>query len=340
MDLPREARGEIAPRLTPAILFFCAAAGIAWAFLIGGDMMFRWPLPYSERWLAIAAAASPLLFLSACVLVFLRPRFGYVLGLVGAGCVLAWVLRTEFLFGPYNSWLYLNYESAVEPEAGEAVRAVAVRRLLSAALVATASACALLRLAFPRRRTWPAFAAGFLAMAVWFVHSVTPYAEPRVCIRGLGAELRLLHVRKRGLSVHETAMIVQNDGKTWVLRGDRRLFQYRFAVRVGQTSLGASPAARELAWALVGSPELQRLQTPPPSVLRSWNADGWYVVLKDKRVLAFTSEQRMEPPREVVELFRQLEALPERAQAPMPRRDVCLGFCYDPVAALGLFARR
>lgn len=338
MDRSREARGEIAQGLTPATLFFCAAASIAWAYLVGGDLQFHWPLPYAERWLAVAAKASPLLFLGACVLVLLRPRFGYGLGLAAAGIVLAWVVRAEFLLTSGNSWMFLNYEFAVDPQAVEETRTFMGLKILSVAMVVTASACALLRLAFPRRRAWPAFAVGLLVMAVWFARSATSYAEPGVCSRVLGAELRILHVLKRGLRVRETLMITERDGKVWVLRDDRRLFQYRFVVRVGQASLGGSPAARELARSLVRSPELWKLQTPLPAVLRSWNAEGWYVILKDSRVLAFTSELGTAPPREVVELFGELDALPERWQKRDARRDVCLGFCYDPIAALGFIS--
>ncbi len=330
----RETRGEITQRLTPAILFFCAAASIAWAYLVGGNLQFHWPLPDSEHWLAVTATASPLLFLGACVLVLLRPRFGYGLGLAAAGIVLAWVVRTEFLLAPGNSWIYLNYEFDPEPQAVEEIRAFVGLRILSVAMVVTASACALLRLAFPRRRAWPAFAAGLVVMAVWFIRSAIPYGEPGFD-HALHQEIRILHVLKRGLRFHETLVTAERDGKVWVRRGDRRLFRYKFIVRADQASLGGSPATLDRMRLLVRSPELWKLRTPPPAALRSWNAEGWYVILKDSRVLAFTSEQGTAPPREVVELFGELDALPEWAPRPVTRRDICLGFCYDPVAALG-----
>lgn len=38
---------------------------------------------------------------------------------------------------------------------------------------------------------------------------------------------------------------------------------------------------------------------------------------------------------EVTELFEQLDKLPPSHEQPSAVRDVCLGFCYGPVAALG-----
>ena len=53
------------------------------------------------------------------------------------------------------------------------------------------------------RRTWPAFAVGFLVLAVWFVHSVSPYSIPGYGGRGVTAEFRILHVEKRGIHWRE-----------------------------------------------------------------------------------------------------------------------------------------
>jgi hypothetical protein len=92
----------------------------------------------------------------------------------------------------------------------------------------------------------------------------------------------------------------------------------------------------ERARAFVTSPELLNLHTPPAKALRSWNAEGWYVVLHDSRPLAFTSEYRTTPPREVADLFHEIEKLPTREVGTAAVRDVCLGFCYDPIAALAL----
>ena len=72
-----------------------------------------------------------------------------------------------------------------------------------------------------------------------------------------------------------------------------------------------------------------------PKAFRSWNAEGWYVVLKDSRLLAFTTEYGTAPPEEVTRLFSEFEKQPVAEQRPIAARDVCLGFCYDPIAGLG-----
>jgi hypothetical protein len=181
------------------------------------------------------------------------------------------------------------------------------------------------------QRTWPACALGFLLLAAWFAYSVTPYRIP-VIVDGVPAELRILHVEKRGLRFREIQVSVFRDGRAYVLRNDRQLFEYRFDCRVARISLGdASLPTLDHARDLVKSPELWKLHTPPATALRSWNAEGWYVALCGSRALAFTSEYRTTPPQEVANLFCEIVGLPAK-QEREAFRDVCLGFCYDPVA--------
>ena len=58
-------------------------------------------------------------------------------------------------------------------------------------------------------------------------------------------------------------------------------------------------------------------------------------MLQDSRLLAFTTEYRTTPPKEITDLFQALEKLPASPEKAFVLRDVCLGFCYDPVSALG-----
>jgi hypothetical protein len=332
MDTLWEARLVVTPKLTSAILFLCTAASIEWACLEGIPSPFG---PFGTTPIEIAAEASPLAFLCACVLVFFRPRFGYGLGLAAGLAALPWFVRTELSLAPWNSWIFLNQEGGLP--------AFVKLNILSVALIAIAMSCSCLRLLPARwslrgaplyRRTWPAFAVGFLVLAVWFVHSVTPYGIPAFD-HGREAELRILHVQKRGLRFYQTTVREYRDGQVWVLRSQRRLFQYRFDGRITQTALGET-SLLERAQTFVRSPELRKLHTAPAIALRSWNAEGWYVVLKNSRLLAFTSEYRTTPPQEVADLFHEIERLPARESWPVAMRDVCLGFCYDPVAALGV----
>jgi hypothetical protein len=338
---PLDAHGEVRPRLTAAMLFLCTGASQGWALwkFLGGFLA-RWDAP-SE----LAARVSPLLFLGACVLVFFRPHLGYSLGVVAGLIAVPWFVKNEFSPATWNSWVTLNYESPLPIPPGErSYLAFTELKILCVFLVVTAVACSLLRLLpvrwsfrqFPLCGwTWPAFVVGFLVLAVWFGFSVIPYHVPAYD-HPANAEFRILHVEKRGLRFHETMVMERRDGQAWVLQSNRRLFQYRFEEQVAWASLyDGSPAASERARAFAQWPALWKLKTGPATPLRSWNAEGWYVVLKDSRLLTFTSEQGTSPPKEVTGWFRQIESLPLRDGHRFALRDVCFGFCYDPVAALG-----
>jgi hypothetical protein len=83
------------------------------------------------------------------------------------------------------------------------------------------------------------------------------------------------------------------------------------------------------------SPELSDRQTGPVRLLHAWNAEGWYVVRAYSPVMAFTSEYKTTPPKLVTDTFAEIEKLPAAALQTEIDRDVCLGFCYGPLAALG-----
>jgi len=267
------------------------------------------------------------------------------LGLIAGLVAMPWFVQSELSPATWNSWVNLNYESPWPIPSGEgSYLAVGGLKILSIFLVVTAVACSLLRL-LPARwglrqsplcgRTWPALLAAFLVLAVWFYLSVTPYHIPAID-HPAHAELRILHVEKRGLHFHETMVMARHNGQTWVYQTSRRLFQYRLQQQVASASFyDASPTAFEGFQTLVQLPALANVRTAPATPLHSWNADGWYVVLKDSRLLAFTSEQGTSPPKEVTDWFRQIESMPLRDEQQFALRDVCLGFCYDPLAALG-----
>jgi len=86
--------------------------------------------------------------------------------------------------------------------------------------------------------------------------------------------------------------------------------------------------------AFVQSAQQWKLRTPLPKALRSWNAEGWYIVVEDSRLISFSTEYGTAPPEEVTSLFQDLESVPAKERL-FVQRDVCLGFCYDPLAGLG-----
>lgn len=343
MDTHWYADPEATSKLTTAVVLLCTGVSVGCAFFAIPDAPFPGSMSDWDRPLQIAAKSAPLLLLCASVLVFFRPRLGYGLGFVAGAIALPWYIQTEMSLAPWNSWIFLNYESPMPSEGGGYLTFVKLK-ILSAALIVITVACSSVR-SVPtswsfrgkpiRRRTWPAIAVGFITMAVWFAYSVTPYSVPGFD-HPAGAEIRILHVQKRGLCFEETTVSEFRDGRVWLLRDGRSLFQYRFEVRVAMTALGeTSPTAYARVRALVQSPDLWNMRTAAPKPLRSWNAEGWYVVLKDSRLLAFTTQLGTTPPETITDLFRELEKLPASEQRISAIRDVCLGFCYDPVAALG-----
>jgi hypothetical protein len=249
---------------------------------------------------------SPLLFLGACALVFFR-TIGYGLGMAAGLAAVPWLIENELSHGSWNSWIFLNYERRL-PTSPEEWAYITFTRLeiLSVFLVVTAIACSLLRLFSAHwtirqfrlaRSTWPAFVIGFLVLAVWFGFSVTPYQVPAYD-HGLNPEFRILHVEKRGLRFHETVVMAYRDGKAWAGQINRRLVQYRFEEQAAWASLqDASPTVSERVRAFAQEPSLWNLRTGPVTPLRSWNAEGWYVVLKDARLLTFTSAQGTRRPK-------------------------------------------
>jgi hypothetical protein len=214
-------------------------------------------------------------------------------------------------------------------------------RLLAFVFISISVACAVLRLLPPRwnlrrsplcQRLWPAFAASGVGLAVWFVYSASPYQIPMFDAGGMGsATLKILHVEKRGFRFYETCVSEFRDRRVWVARADRRWIQYRFDEQNG--SGVASQILSERTRAFVQEAKGWNLHTPPPKALWTWNAEGWYLVTPERR-FSFTGDG-VQPPQEVKALFSELESsAPEQDVSSV--RDICLGFCYDPAAALGL----
>jgi len=121
------------------------------------------------------------------------------------------------------------------------------------------------------------------------------------------------------------------------IRNDRRLFQYRFPVHLGSAVL--SPDSREAAIAL-GEELWNAGETELPVPLRSKNAEGWYVRAephtKGQRILAFTTENGTSPPPKLTSVFHALESAVPETEPSRDGKDICFGFCYDPLAGLGI----
>jgi hypothetical protein len=289
-----------------------------------------------------ACFISPLIYFFASVALFYLPRFGYILGSVGGLTATPWFVTAELsgLYGD-NSWIALN--SNWPGGRNDVFILLAELRILAVALIVVATVCSLSRLlparwTFRKRplrdRTWPAFAVCFVILTVWFGRSATPYRIPGI-VDAPSPELAVLHVEKLGLQFHEMAISAYRDSRFYISRNDRRLFQYRFEESVAE---GVLPKAIcQHVFSLVQLPLLNRLRTQPPKVLRAWNAEGWYIRSPRSGLLAFTSEYGTAPPKELVELFHEMHAVVRTDKGRRySMKDVCLGFCYDPLAGLGI----
>jgi hypothetical protein len=341
MDSRGEARRELRPKLAAAALFLCTAVIVAVMFLVSPHGLLALLDDYHVA--GFAALASPLVLLCACVLVFRRPRLGYGLGLVAGLMTLPWFVWSErLLYGSFSSWVSLNLVGEWLKEERQFV-VFSELKILSVLLIVIVTACSALRLLPQRwslrnsplcRRTWPAFAVGLLVLAAWWGHSAMPYRIPYI-VDAVAPRVRILHVEKHGFCFHETLITAQRDGRFYVGRDDRRLFQYRFHTQSVRGVL--SQTAYDHTMAFVGSSELWKLHNAPAVALRSWSAEGWYVVLRDERLFTFTTEYKTSPPQEVTDLFHEIENLPGTTEQPGTVQDVSLGFGYGPASALGFW---
>jgi len=179
---------EARPVLSAAAVYLCTGLSIVSLFVKIGSGEIT-----SGYWPAVMAITSPVFFLCACVVVFFRRTLGYILGGIAGLVALPWFVMTESSFfvraWTYlpSAWVFFNGPDDFEPGA----RSYATLKILSAALIATAITCSLLRL-LPARlslgipisgRTWPAIAVAVLVLAVWLYRSAMPWMLPASSMR-------------------------------------------------------------------------------------------------------------------------------------------------------------
>jgi hypothetical protein len=186
-------------------------------------------------------------------------------------------------------------------------------------------------------RTWPALAISLLVLALWFSQSVMPYRIPGAVDYSQWPILQILHVEKRGLQFHETCMSVwgrPGQPLSVTLTGNnRRLFQYRFQEKHASGQMPDSLVERVRA--MVHSSDRAKEKRDAVKPLRAWNVDGWYFTAEGVGLKAYATDKGSIPPQEIVDLFRDLEKIPRSQETQSEMRDVCLGFCYDPLSGLG-----
>lgn len=219
--------------------------------------------------------------------------------------------------------------------------------ICSIGLIVLAIATAALRLlparwslrGFPLcERTWPAFGASFLFLVIWFSQSVMPYRISGAVDYAGWPILQILHVEKRGLQFHETCISVRGYRKhpesVSFSANDRRLFQYRFQQK---NASGELPEALKMRiQSIMQSSESVPRNGDTVKPLRAWNDDGWYFSAEGIGLEAYVIDKGTTPPQEIVDLFNELQKIPRARETQSDRKDVCFGFCYDPLSGLGL----
>jgi hypothetical protein len=292
---------------------------------------------------------APLLFAFASGAVSFRPKIAHAVALLG-------IVAAPSLYnslkdnGMGNVWLVFNQPN----DRFSYYPPWIVPGICSVAFVALAAATAVLRL-LPARmqfwkspvssRTWPAGVFSLGVLVVWFSQSVMPYRIPGALDYSSWPILQILHIEKRGLQFHETRVSI--SGRSWrgnydprevVFSGnDRRLLRYRFAERYAYGQL-SGPLVERIRAALQASKEV-KADADIVKPIREWNADRWYVNPQGGSLKIYGAANGSLPPKEIVDLFNDLERLPQSNQSQSERRDVCLGFCYDPLSEMGyLFA--
>ena len=178
-------------------------------------------------------------------------------------------------------------------------------------------------------------------MMIWFCQSVMPYRIPGAVDYSAWPILQILHVEKRGLQFHETRVSVSGrrvrseyfPRSARFSGNDRRLVHYRFLERASTGQI--SDALSERVRAFLTSSNQPQPTWDPVKPIRNWNADNWYVIAEGAGLKAYTKENGSVPPPEIVNLFNDLEKLPQSSWSQSERKDVCLGFCYDPLSEMG-----
>jgi len=186
-------------------------------------------------------------------------------------------------------------------------------------------------------RTWPAFGIALIFLAIWFSESVMPYRISGAVDYAKWPIFQILHVEKRGLQFHETCISVwgnrNNAESVSFSENDRRLFQYRFQQKHASGEL--PEALKDRVGAIIQSSKTHSGNWDAVKPLRTWNADGWYVVGEGIGLKAYMTDKGVAPPQEIVDLFHDLDRLPRVQEDQSDLKDVCLGFCYDPLLLRG-----
>jgi hypothetical protein len=289
---------------------------------------------------------SSILFAFAAGAISYRPALAHASALAGL-VSMPWIYWSTLQDSPLGN-IWTSFNASGRDLFPHDILRVSALIIFSIAMIVLAISTSVLRLLPVRwsvrklqlcERTWPAFGATFVFLAFWFSQSVLPYRIPGAVDYAHWPILQILHIEKRGLQFHETCISVggyrQYPESITFSGNDRRLLQYRFQQKTSSGELSA--ALRERIRSTLQSSDASSRNGAAVKPLRAWNDEGWYVRATESIGLrAYTTENRMTPPQEIVDLFNELEKIPHVRDTQSERRDVCFGFCYDPLSGLGL----
>ena len=208
------------PDRKAVLLPACSTASITWLLVNYAQTAFY--LSYRRMdWFAVLL--SPFVLLAGTLLLFRRPRLGYMVAALGAALPLPWIFTTETR-GSVNSWISLN-ASWNDPDTFRYMRYSQLRILSVGLLLMTLiwSVTRLLPLHWQLRnraanqRTWPAIAITLIFIGYWFGTSAFPYRQPLIT-DGVSPEVSILHVEKDGITFHETRISLYRDGTYYLVR--------------------------------------------------------------------------------------------------------------------------
>jgi len=289
----------------------------------------------------LAGVVAPLVFLIASVRVFFDLRFGYLGGLIAA--LLAWPWFYQWEFSNYrflNSWVVFNLPDYFLHGGFLWLEL----KILAIVLLVLATLCSLIRLAPARwivgqvpvrKRTWPVFAIGLLIVAAWYSSAVIPYRIPAFDLHSNPPNVNIIHLERNGIHFHETQIAVFRDGRFFITRAKRRLFQYRIA---GVVSSGVVPEEAFLRMNRVfGSPEFAALSRPcsfsrarpnPPRILKF---DWWYIFVERPRCRLASTADSSKIPEDLLKWLDDPQSFPTLSvERRTVGKDICFGFCFDP----------
>jgi hypothetical protein len=274
-----------------------------------------------------------LFFAAATVLVFRCG--GRSIGLLACAVALFGIARREFSeFSFINSWNTLNLPDSV-PDVGRFIL-FAKLTIVSGLLIVFAALLSMTSLFAERwtargspirEKIWPAVLITVLVGTTWFAYGAIPYSVPMFHRSQRIGELYLIHIQRNGIRLHATEVSFWRDCRVFITERDGSLFHYRIHT---SSSEGESPSPQcQDTLRTPSSPEFQSLPSSRIRPKRTWARNTWYVYSHSKGWMVF-NQVPANLPNSLAQSFDQARTVPTQWQH-SDEKDVCLGFCYDPI---------